>query len=215
MKRIIACLTILLFFTACSSFNTGDSNKLSGTTDIPMNKVGVTFSPSVSLPGTFYTGNASAEITSVEGDVTTVSITATMPSNYPILDGIKSKYKDANGNLKCDATFKFTDKGIIDYNNPNHEPFVLVKYDAKVGDKYTFEKSDGTVITREVVRKSTEDDFLWGGLMIKTIDVEQDSRIPGVEKIVYFTNHKFGLVAVRTVMEDGSQPQVNLFPSAY
>jgi hypothetical protein len=215
MTRIIIYLSILAFLYSCSSFDLGSSNKISGTTDIPMNKVGVTFSPGISLPGTFYNGTATAVITSVDGDKTTVSFTATLPTNYPILEGIKSKYKDSSGNLKCDATFKITDKGIIDYNNPNHEPFVLVKYDAKVGDKYTFEKTDGTVITREVVRKSTEDDYYWGGLLIKTVDVDQDSRIPGVEKITYFTNHKFGIVAVRTTMEDGTIAQVNLYPSAY
>jgi hypothetical protein len=132
-----------------------------------------------------------------------------------LLSGIKSKYKDSSGNLDCEGTFKITDKGILDYNNADHEPFVLVKFDAKVGDKYTFEKSDGTVITREVVRKSTDDDWLWNGMLIKTIDVEQDSRIPGVEKIVYFTNHKFGVVAVRVVLEDGTNSQANFYPSAY
>jgi hypothetical protein len=215
MTRIIIYLSILAVLYSCGSFDFGSTNKISGTTDIPMNKVGVTFSPGIMLPDAFYNGKATAEITSVEGDKTTISITATLPTNYPILEGIKSKYKDASGNLKCDATFKFTDKGIIDYNNPNHEPFVLIKYDAKVGDKYTFEKPDGTVITREVIRKSTEDDFYWGGMIIKTIDVEQDSRIPGVEKITYFTNHKFGIVAVRTTMEDGTTAQVDLYPSAY
>lgn len=215
MIRILSYISILFFITACSSFDLSNSNTLGGSTDIPMNKVGVTFSPSLSLPGTLYAGTATAEITSVEGDVTTVAITATIPSNFPILDGIKAKYKDSSGNLNCEATFKFTDKGIIDYNNPAHEPFVLVKYNASVGDKYTFENSDGTVLTREVVRKSTDDDFYWGGLIIKTVDVEQPSNIPGVEKLVYFTNHKFGLVAVRAVMEDGTLAQVYLFPSAY
>jgi len=45
--------------------------------------------------------------------------------------------------------------------------------------------------------------------------VEQDSRIPGVVKLIYYTNHKFGIVAVRAVLEDGTQSQVDLYPSAY
>jgi len=180
-----------------------------------MNTVGTTFSPGISLPGTYYTGSATATITKINGDVTTVSFTAQIPSGFSLLDNIKSKYKDADGNLSCEGTFKITDKGILDYNNIDHEPFALVKYDAKVGDKYTLEKSDGTVITREVVRKSTEDDYYWNGMIIKTVDVEQDSRIPGVEKLIYFTNHKFGIVAVRAVMEDGTTAQVDLYPSAY
>jgi hypothetical protein len=217
MKLIKIFLIVFLFLTACSSFDlmNNKSSTISGTTNIPMNKAGTSFSPYVTVSGGIYSGTASATITKVEGDVTTIKFKATLSANQPLLSGIKSKYKDASGNLDCEGTFKITDKGILDYNNADHEPFVLVKYDAKVGDKYTFTKSDGTVITREVVRKSTDDDWMWNGMMIKTIDVEQDSRIPGVEKLIYFTNHKFGIVAVRVVLEDGTQSQVDLYPSAY
>ena len=180
-----------------------------------MNKKGTTFSPFVTISGGIYTGTASATITNVAGDVTTIKFNATLPANQPLLSGIKSKYKDANGNLDCEGTFKITDKGILDYNNADHEPFVLVKFDAKVGDKYTLTKSDGTVITREVVRKSTDDDWLWNEMWIKTIDVEQDSRIPGVKNLNFITNHKFGIVAVQVVLEDGTTSQVDLYPSAY
>jgi hypothetical protein len=217
MKLIQLSLIVFLFLTACSSFDlmNNKSSSISGTTNIPMNKAGTTFSPYVTVSGGIFNGTASATITKVEGDVTTIKFKATLPANQPLLSGIKSKYKDASGNLDCEGTFKITDKGILDYNNAEHEPFVLVKYDAKVGDKYSFTKSDGTLITREVVRKSTDDDWMWNGMMIKTIDVEQDSRIPGVEKLIYFTNHKFGIVAVRVVLEDGTQSQVDLYPSAY
>jgi hypothetical protein len=51
--------------------------------------------------------------------------------------------------------------------------------------------------------------------VIKTIDVEQDSRIPGVSKLIYFTNHKFGIVGVRAKLEDGTTSQVDFYPSAY
>jgi hypothetical protein len=217
MKQIQLILIVFLFLTACSSFDLSNnkSSTITGTTDVPMNKKGTTFSPFVTISGGIYTGTASATITKVAGDVTTIKFNATLPANQPLLSGIKSKYKDANGNLDCEGTFKITDKGILDYNNADHEPFVLVKFDAKVGDKYTFTKSDGTVITREVVRKSTDDDWGWNFMMIKTIDVEQDSRIPGVKKLIYITNHKFGIVAVQVVLEDGTISQVDLYPSAY
>jgi hypothetical protein len=217
MKLIHPFFAVFLFLTACSSFDLSNnkSSSISGTTDVPMNKKGTTFSPFITISNGIYTGTASVAITKVEGDVTTIKFNATLPANQPLLSGIKSKYKDASGNLDCEGTFKITDKGILDYNNVDHEPFVLVKFDAKVGDKYTFEKSDGTVITREVVRKSTDDDWMWNFMNIKTIDVEQDSRIPGVKKLVYITNHKFGIVAVQVVLEDGTTSQVDLYPSAY
>lgn len=217
MKNIVLFLGFGLIMASCSSFDFGgsQSSKIDGTTDVPMNKVGTTFSPTIKIPGSIFAVSASAEVTKVVGDVTTIKFVAPLPSNQPLLSGIKPKYKDAQGNLNCEGTFKITDEGILDFNNKDHEPFVLVKFDAKVGDKYKLKMSDGTTITREVVRKSTDDDFFWGGMVIKTIDVEQDSRIPGVSKLVYFTNHKFGVVAVRAHMEDGTTSQVDFSPSAY
>jgi len=215
MKTNVFLLAILLLAASCDLLNSDSksSDTIGGTTDIPINTVGTTFSNNVSTGTGSYSGNIS--ITAVNDGVATVKFQATIPSNIPILQGIKSKYKDTSGKLACEGKFKMTDEGILDYNNKDHEPFVLVKYDGKVGDKYTLEKSDGTTIVREVVRKSTTDDFYWNGMIIKTIDVEQSSNIPGVSNITYFCNHKFGVVAVRVNMEDGSKPQLNLVPSKY
>jgi hypothetical protein len=218
MKKIIILSVFAIAVASCSSFDlfNSSSSSIGGSTDIPINTVGNNFSPSVYLgTGSFYTGTTSILISEINDGVATIHFTAALPTNQPILNGIKSKYLDSKGNLDCEGTFKMTDKGILDYNNIDHEPFVLVKYDAKVGDKYTLKKSNGETITREVVRKSSEDDFYWGGMIIKTIDVEQDSRIPGVEKLEYFTNHKFGLVAVKVYLEDGTFSQLNLYPTNY
>jgi hypothetical protein len=217
MKISFLLLFVMLILTSCewieSITKSDSSSSISGTTNIPINTVGTTFANSVRVGTSSYQGTIS--ITNITDGVATVSFHAAIPSNYPILQGIKSKYKDASGNLVCEGKFKMTDKGILDYNNKDHDPFVIVKYDAKVGDKYTLDKSDGKTIVREVIRKSVDDDFYWNGMLIKTIDVEQSSNIPGVSKIIYFCNHKFGLVAVRVVMEDGSTPQLDLVPSNY
>lgn len=215
MKSITLLLAVLILFASCEKLGIGkknDSSTLNGSTDIPLNTVGNTFSNIVNVNGTGYSG--SITISKVEEGIATVDFSAAIPSGYPILESIKPKYIQ-DGQLVCQGKFKMTDEGIMDYNNIDHKPFVLVKYDAEVGDKYTLEKSDGTKIVREVVRKSTEDDFYYGFLLIKTIDVEQSSNIPGVEKITYFTNHKFGLVAVRVSMEDGSTPQMTIIPANY
>jgi hypothetical protein len=215
MKSTFLLFAFALVLTSCKKQDSDDnsSSSISGSTSIPINVVGNTFSNSVVVGAASYQGTIS--ITKVTDGVATVQFKSAIPSNIPILQGIKAKYKDASGNLVCEGKFKMTDAGILDYNNKDHKPFVLVKYDAKVGDKYTLEKSDGTKIVRQVVRVSTADDYYWNGLIIKTVDVEQSSNIPGVKKITYFSNHKFGLVAVRVEMEDGSKPQLSLVPKTY
>jgi hypothetical protein len=214
MKTTFSILVLALVLTSCKKEDSGNSSSsIGGSTSIPINVVGNTFANSVVVGTASYQGTIA--ITKVTDGIATVQFKSAIPSNIPILQGIKPKYKDASGNLVCEGKFKMTDAGILDYNNKDHKPFVLVKYDANVGDKYTLEKSDGTKIVREVVRKSTTDDYYWSGLLIKTIDVEQSSNIPGVKKITYFSNHKFGLVAVRVEMEDGSKPQLSLVPKTY
>jgi hypothetical protein len=214
MKKILSLIVLGLIIVSCKKTDpTESSSSIGGTTAIPINVVGNTFTNSVVAGSSYYQGTIT--ITKLTDGVATVQFKSAIPTSIPILQGIKAKYKDASGNLVCEGKFKMTDEGILDYNNKDHKPFVLVKYGAKVGDKYTLEKSDGTKIVREVVRVSTTDDFYWGAMLIKTVDVEQSSNIPGVKKIIYFTNHKFGLVAVRVEMEDGTKPQLNLAPKTY
>jgi hypothetical protein len=76
-------------------------------------------------------------------------------------------------------------------------------------------KTDGKTITRTVTAKSTTDDFYYGGILIKTITVEQDPKLPGIRKFIYRLNHKFGLVYLQVVAEDGSTIGGYLFPSNY
>jgi hypothetical protein len=214
MKPTFLLFAFVLILSSCKKQDSDESSSsISGSASIPINTVGNTFTNSAVVGTSSYQGTIS--ITKVTDGVATVQFKAAIPTNIPILQGIKAKYKDASGNLVCEGKFKMTDAGILDYNNKDHKPFVLVKYDANVGDKYTLVKSDGTQIVRQVVRKSTTDDFYWNGMLIKTVDVEQSSNISGVKKIIYFSNHKFGLVAVRVEMEDGTKPQLSLVPKTY
>lgn len=51
-------------------------------------------------------------------------------------------------------------------------------------------------------KKSETDDYAWGWLLIKTMTVEETGReVPGVSKVVYETNHRFGLVAVTVFLK--------------
>lgn len=124
---------------------------------------------------------------------------------------IPANLKDATGKLNTTVKYKNTSEGILDYTNKDGKPFVIVNYSSNVGDKYTLTKSDGNTITRTVTAKSETDDYpVSGGFMlIKTMKVEQDSRIPGVTKIVYITNHKFGLVAIQVFMDDGTSSKIS------
>ncbi len=109
---------------------------------------------------------------------------------------------------------RITDKGIYDYvysNGDKKKPFPLVKFDAKVGDKYTYKVGNQTVV-REVVHRSTEDDTFYGFMLIKTIDVEEtipagvqiNGEEAGVSKILWRFNHKFGFISAR-VTETNNQ----------
>ena len=67
-------------------------------------------------------------------------------------------------------------------------------------------------VKRKLPTKSTTDDYFWGWMMIKTIGVEETGRgIPGVSKIEYQTNHKFGLVAIKAYFEDGTTKVVSIY----
>jgi len=215
MKTTLLFIAVMFAFTSCNWFDSDDksddSGTLGGSTEIPANTVGNTYSSSVRIGNSSFASNSSIAITKIDANgVATVNIKAKLPSTIPAAQLIDAKFKDANGDLNYDMKVKMTDEGLLDYTNIDHKPFVLVRYDAKVGDKYTLELSDGTTIVREVVRKSTTDDYMWGFLMIKTIDVVQDCNVPGIDKIEYITNHKFNIVGVRFYAEDGTVMQIDL-----
>jgi len=219
MKTTLLLVFVMFLFTSCDWLDFGkkseDSSSIGGSSSIPVNTVGNTFSSSVLIGTTPFTSNSSISVTNVDQDgIATVNIKAKLPT-VPGAALIASKFKDATGNLNYDMKVKMTDEGLLDYTNIDHKPFVLVRYDAAVGDKYTLDLSDGTTITREVVKKSTTDDYAWGGMLIKTINVEQSSTVSGIKKIEYITNHKFSIVGVKFYMEDGTFLKIDLSSLKY
>jgi hypothetical protein len=210
MKKISLLVIAFLGLIACEKDNgSGSSTNVGGDTNVPMNTVGNVFSSSVVAGDIYFT--PSGVVSENNEGVITVDIAGALPADFPLASLIPASYKDASGNLNTQLKFKNTSEGIVDYLNSDGSPLVLVKYSASVGDKYILEKTDGTTITRTVTAKSTTDDYAYGFYMIKTITVEQDSRIPGVEKIVYNANHKFGLVGIQIVMEDGTSTYIYLY----
>ena len=209
MKKIYLLIFAVFVLASCDEKDDGSSNTLGGETDIPMNTVGNEFSGTITFGDAyFYTDGV---VTESDKGIVSVDVTGELPADFPLADLLPDSYKDNDGNLDATLEFKNTSEGILDYLNEDGKPFVLVKYDSEVGDKYVCEKKDGTKITREVTCKSTDDDYPYGFYLIKTVTVEQDSRIPGVEKIIYNANHRFGLVGVDIEMEDGEIIHMTLY----
>lgn len=216
MKKFLVLLISLLFlFFSCKKNSNTDVN---GDTNIPLNQVGNTFSSSANINGNYVDIPGSCVITESVDGVATIDLIVDLKSN-PALSQfnelIPDEYKDSQGRVNVEGKVKITSEGIVDYTNSDNKPLVMVKYDCKVGDKYTLKKSNGNTITRTVTQKSDTDDFEWGFYLIKTITVEQDSRIPGISKIVYKFNHKFGLVFVEAVAEDGTKLSSLVYPQNY
>jgi len=213
MKKLIRFLPLMFLLVSCDLLDnaTISSNDVGGDTNLDNNKVGYTVSPTVKIGSTNYASNSSITVLSNDNGVITMKVKSNLPSNkYTSM--IPAGLKDATGKLDATVKYKNTAEGILDYTNKDGKPFVIVNYDSKVGDKYVLTKSDGKTITRTVVSKSTTDDYpIMGGFMnIKVMKVEQDSRIPGVTKIVYVTNHKYGLVAVEVFLDDGTSTKATL-----
>lgn len=176
-----------------------DSDDLGGSQS-EMGETGNTFSTSSSLPGA---SNASATITELNNGVSTLtySVSVTNNSYLSLIQSLSGPSVSGN-TVTGEGKYRFTSEGIEAVYDDG--TLTLVDYGAKVGDVYTCTHGNAN-IKREVTEVATEDDFFWGGMMIKTIEVEETGRgIPGVSKIVYRYNHKFGLVNAKAFFEDGT-----------
>jgi len=134
---------------------------------------------------------------------------------------VKIDSSDKNNiKMEFEIKTKVTSEGIQDFvhsNGNTSKPFTLVKYSAKVGDKYEFIDEDGNKFVREVTYRSTTDDYPIGFWLIKVIKVEE-TIVEGpykdiFGKITYYTNHKFGLVGVEWTTFDGKVLEFTIFPA--
>jgi len=225
MKRVLflcAWLVVVIAFSTCKKeSDSEDPNVLSGSTDsvsVPLGTVGNEFSVASIVGSSSVPVVETMRITKNEGGMVTLRVVADLsavPQLAPLNSIIPSSMKDTNGKLSTDLVFKVTSNGMQDQMNRDRALHTMVKYDAAVGDEYKLATSNGKTITRSVTAHSTTDDFSWGWLLIKTITVEQDSRMPGIRKIVYRFNHRFGLVFVEIVPETGASASAYFYPSKY
>lgn len=118
---------------------------------------------------------------------------------------------EITGEFSVDLKVKFTENGVADYNASDGKGSTLVNYDAKVGDTYKCQDAEGESYTREVTRRSETDDWFYGFLIIKTITIEEPVGGPVLDKIVYEANHRFGIVNIKAVLQDGTEYSFAIF----
>lgn len=214
IKSIFLMALLVVVAVSCKK----SSTTLGGTTS-PIGEVGNTFTiyPMGSMPGV---EDITAEIIELDGNISVVefsveledekledlaeALAAANPIDFSYSDGVFSGTFEA----------KITDQGMsIMYDEGE---LVVVKYNAKEGDAYTL-NIDGNLVKNEVVSKSTEDDFMWmGGGFIKVIKVESTgSNLPGIDRVVYYFNHKFGLVGVDLKFIGGTTQAADVVSSAF
>ncbi len=210
----ILLIAVSLILSSCNIF--GSDSGSSGTDPLDgdlssIGAVGNTFGlPSISGTSDMFIG-----VVEREGSISTIQSTATL-TNPMYLDIVKA-VEGSNPNIQVNGNevsfiskVRVTSKGIQNVYDNGNKSFSLVEYDAKVGDTYKIKLPAGTV-TRKVTRKSTEDDYFWGFMNIKVIEVEEKSPTPGISKVVYYANHRFGLVGVDVHFEDGSKAMANIY----
>lgn len=191
MKRLLLTLLVvpaLLFAVSCEK-----TVSISGEQS-PLGEVGTT------LSGDFAgASDINLSVTALNNGISTVSGTFTMTDNrYMKLIKNHPRFFDVNGDKVTvhDVKFKATTNGIENVSGENDG--IIINYKSKKGDTY----SNG----RKVTHVSTDNDFQWGSMKIKVIEVKGDAKkADGVKSVTYWGNHRFGIVAVETVFDDGTK----------
>lgn len=199
---LLATCFIIILFSSCKKDDVlkGDQS--------PMGEVGTTVD--IGSAGASGVSDITGTVTALEDGVSVFSATATV-TNTALLS-LLSNFPEftINGNTvsTTDLKFKMTTEGVEAINVL--DPGILFKYDSEVGDTYPI---GSTSKVREVVSKSTDDDFYWGWLAIKVIEVEEYPNKYGIKKITYYGNHKWGFVGFRMTFDDDSVAYFSLFSS--
>jgi len=203
-------LLLSILIMSCDLLGDNDGKDIGGDPS-PMGEINNTFDVGVSsFPGV---SNTSAKVTARNGDVSTVtySVKITDPTLLNLVKAMPDVVVEGN-NASVSRDYKITTKGFQSvYEEGN---LTIMDYDAKVGDKYTI-KHDGKTIVREVKKVSKVDEYQWGFMLIKTIHVEETGRgIPGLSKVEFIGNHKWGMVGVVLHFEDGSSKTIGIYSDA-
>ena len=221
MKKSISIyllIIISLFIFTCINTDPDSiqsENYVGGDTNVEWGQVGKEFSVDPKLSGNYYNLNESIEVVNNMDGIVRIMVQLeklNTPDIQKLLNTLElqeliymipPEYFDVYGGMSGDFDLNITSEGIQTYSNIDHVAHTLVKYDCNVGDTYRLSKPDGTTITRTVIAKSDEEDFPYGSENIKTITIEQDSRIPKIKKFIIKANQKYGIVYGEAIMENG------------
>ncbi len=202
-KLLAIALLSLAIVTSCKK----DEIDTLGGEQSPIGEVGVTFNSSGTISGV---SSIAASVVSLERGVSSFSGTAVITNSNikNILTNHPQTTINGNNVTITDIEMKITTEGISSING--FEPGVIVKYDSEVGDSYTINGGG----KRTVVSKSTDNDYSWGGMLIKAMKIEENPNKFGVKKICYYANHRFGLVGIEFTFDDNSTAKFPVFGSA-
>lgn len=209
MKKILSITLIaalLTSFSACKKDSPEGPNDLGGETDIELTQVGNVSSAYMKF-GTMNLPSGEMTVTSNDNGIVTyhmfVDLTGS-PDSAMLAGVIPDEYKDADGNVSTEFTFKITSEGVQDIFKRDR-PWTIVKYDDGVGTTYPFTTDNGTELVRTITEKTGQDDWPMGFMYIKTTKVEQllPPTDKTAEKIIFRANHKFGLVYIELQLKNG------------
>lgn len=210
--EIVVGMLLIIVFSSCGILN-GDEDD-SGTSPLggdpsPMGAEGHEFG--VVTPNGV--DNENAVVISNSDGISTLQYTATI-SNPVLMDMVKAMPDvTVNGNqASVTRRYRITTKGFQSvYDEGN---LTIMNYDAKVGDTYSMQRN-GSTLKRQVTNVSKEDEYQWGFMLIKTIHVEETGRnIPGVSKVEFVGNHRWGMVGLKLYFEDGSTQNLTIIGQA-
>jgi hypothetical protein len=209
---LLLSLTLIVLCESCDKlFDKDDPGTLNGDQSA-IGEVGATTeSSSAEIAGV---SNFSASVIALKSGVSTFTGSATVKNdilknlvaNIPGISIVGDKVSTTG------MDFKITTDGIELKTGPGAG--IWVKYDSNVGDTYPI-GSTGKV--RTVVAKTGVDDYPYGFMLIKVVQVEEKPdylKTGGVSKITYVANHKFGLVGVKFTLDDGSSVTFPIYNSS-
>lgn len=204
MKPLFYLVICAMLTTSCSKYSIF-GGKLGGTQS-PIGETTNNFSTS-SVTGVT---SISGKITSLEDGVTSMTLSTELsdPKFIELAGGV-SDGKLTGKVLTRERKYRFTSEGIESvYDEGN---LILVKYSDEVGDEHSLKKGNQT-IKRKVTTKSTTDDYSYGFMLIKAMTVEETGKnVPGLSKIQYIANHRFGLVGMKFFFEDGTTKNIAIY----
>jgi hypothetical protein len=217
MKTLIYLSSFLLILACCFSCDLLEDDEDDDNTNIdgeqsPMGDVGTTFSSStLTIAGV---SDVEGSISNLNNGVSTLKAKAVVTN--PALKNLLSNFPEVSVNgdtVSTDnAKFRITKDGIEYLTGPTSG--VLVNYGSSVGDKYPI---GSTGSSRTVVSKSSDDDYEYGFLLIKVLEIEEPAtayRSAGINEITYWANHRFGLVGFEFSFDDGTSAKFPLYCSA-